>query len=137
MMAAGDDVVGVIPVIMVPVEGQLVAGAHFDGVGGGDVAEDVAADVYGREVFSSVHPCTQSACRFEWIGGRDGERDWIGAIGKFAACLIVMGGGMCGEVNVHGRVGVASGVGGAVVCWGADALVEALVYAVDEDTLYL
>jgi hypothetical protein len=53
MVAACNNVVTVVAVVVVPVESQRVAGADFDGVGGGDVAEDVTADVYGGEVFAS------------------------------------------------------------------------------------
>lgn len=51
MVRVGDDFVFVVAVLVVPVEGQVVAGLYFDGVVGLDVAHDVAAHVDGVEVF--------------------------------------------------------------------------------------
>jgi hypothetical protein len=51
MVALCDDIVAVVAVVMVPVEGEVVAGGDFDGGGGLDVAHDVAAEVERVQVF--------------------------------------------------------------------------------------
>lgn len=46
-----DGFVRVIAVVVVPVEGQVIAWLHFDGVGRGDVAHHIATHVDGVEIF--------------------------------------------------------------------------------------
>lgn len=51
MVRVRDDFVFVVAVLVVPVEGKVIARLYFDGVVGLDVAHDVAAHVDGVEVF--------------------------------------------------------------------------------------
>lgn len=51
VVARRDDVVAVVTVVVVPVEGEVVAGGDSDGIGRLYVAHDVAAEVERGEIF--------------------------------------------------------------------------------------
>jgi len=64
MMTTSDNIICTIPVVMVPIEGQVVARFDFDGVGCLNIAHHIAAYIYGVEIFDGrvcVSSCTGSA----------------------------------------------------------------------------